>query len=1132
MERKISQLAASLNLKQHLVCNIPIYGPGDLEGHRGGDGNLYLVDLARLFPPEAPISATEKRAIYYNMLRPELVRNFRTALSSDAFSGWGMQDPLRKTHDQEVLECTRELHKTVIPRVAAELDDLVTSQKLPASQLNFSEVLHKHGVNMRHLGRVKTRVKNSEVGKELLIEMVVRVFKNSLRQQLRDRARSIKVTSDEPFKIIIVNFINTMLRHKPFGHDKRPTAWLSFVHEKVMAKFSYKLSQSAGDEMILLEMDYTQLLNKFCRKMGIELDASIQGSHLAPGKVLIVTPHIKFIQAKSTCMSTLELAEGMIHYLNGSACMSYNPQAAQPLLAEGYRRLVAARLKGQDRSDVLYSMAKCLMNMAALSRDLVKNDRGDIMQWLNSPEQERKPGTEILFSHLREANKVFCELSAQSDCPAEALLDYALNLVAMWKWDEAVAQLDAGFKKAGNCNYNSASSLASFALGKMEEIQEQNRKIFWTSERARALRLLAEGIIANYPRYHSNNSSSNNNNSNSVVSIAYAVHINSLMQMQLRSDRGPMASLVLYNSLRPPVGVDEHAVVVELISQNIAQALKYDPHALDKLVESAVHRYTHPQIEYDISLGALCLFAQKVPSLFAVVEQYLKQIQVLNFDRFSKTAKNQIEYDRLGLKALANVKEIDASTLPGPKCGMFLEQLLQLPLLRSLIVPLSQWSWSPETPLTHFQNLRKLFLSDARADNLRIMGPHLSNLTLLVILKSDTTDDALTPILQANCSTLTKLCLHSCADLTDTSLAAIGHLQKLRVLKLLSNRHEWTQQGISGMFQHLAKHATIRRLLLSNIGEYSDVTEGCLTHFPESIQYLLLDSMFPSCLQPALEKLAQVALNLTDFVLLNAQQPIGGLMSFFQHRGPKLRTFSYRSSSVHDDVAFFSVLQHAPQLESLKIILPTITPAGISEIAKHCNHLLRLSIRPYNRCEQLDNALVTLFDNNSGLRHLDMGNFPITNKHVAHLPPHLKRAMLATTTDDACLRKICKRCPQLRYFWIRRRNLGDYAVKQLSARLPQLKFLGLEHPVLTDVGLSYLGSLENLEVLQLDSVSHFDATSLLFLIAMKPDLVIVNQFVEPNFHQAWEDHDFATTFYCASRVQRKEKLLAYLPTSC
>ena len=63
------------------------------EGHLGTDGKFYLLDFARLFPPEAPPLDPKERAqygrgIYYNMLRPEFNISYKSAsLCSDTFSG-------------------------------------------------------------------------------------------------------------------------------------------------------------------------------------------------------------------------------------------------------------------------------------------------------------------------------------------------------------------------------------------------------------------------------------------------------------------------------------------------------------------------------------------------------------------------------------------------------------------------------------------------------------------------------------------------------------------------------------------------------------------------------------------------------------------------------------------------------------------------------------------------------------------------------------------------------------------------------------------------------------------------------------------------------------------------------------
>jgi len=125
LSRKVEQACKWLHLKQHIVGkDVTLYGPGDLEGHKGQDGRFYVVgthrsassrwfictslffshnshfcvwggaDLARLFPAEAPRASESLRCIFYNLLRPELVRSNSVPLSSDAFSQYAAAPPV------------------------------------------------------------------------------------------------------------------------------------------------------------------------------------------------------------------------------------------------------------------------------------------------------------------------------------------------------------------------------------------------------------------------------------------------------------------------------------------------------------------------------------------------------------------------------------------------------------------------------------------------------------------------------------------------------------------------------------------------------------------------------------------------------------------------------------------------------------------------------------------------------------------------------------------------------------------------------------------------------------------------------------------------------------------------------
>jgi len=96
-----------------------MHGPTDLEGHRGEDGRLYLIDTARLFPPAALSRSSPPASHLYKLLRPELVRNYPEPLCSDAYSRMGSHPKNKQARQQQnrnVLEATRLLEDELIVR--------------------------------------------------------------------------------------------------------------------------------------------------------------------------------------------------------------------------------------------------------------------------------------------------------------------------------------------------------------------------------------------------------------------------------------------------------------------------------------------------------------------------------------------------------------------------------------------------------------------------------------------------------------------------------------------------------------------------------------------------------------------------------------------------------------------------------------------------------------------------------------------------------------------------------------------------------------------------------------------------------------------------------------------------------
>lgn len=236
---KMMDLGKALNLKVHAAGSggKEIVGPCDIEGHNGKDDRFYLLDFARLFPPEAPIILSKRKNEHlYRLLRPELVRKFNVPLSSDAYTLFGKRGA--GVHNREVRMATEHLLYTLIPRFAGILDFQESTEDWPKHKNHYKikiteeklpEILHREGINVRHLGRVRTKVTSEKWRNALLIEILTRVIKNTIREKLRSQMEQLKHPGLVPYRQAILEYLNLV-----FGQSPSSTIyWCTELLEKI-----------------------------------------------------------------------------------------------------------------------------------------------------------------------------------------------------------------------------------------------------------------------------------------------------------------------------------------------------------------------------------------------------------------------------------------------------------------------------------------------------------------------------------------------------------------------------------------------------------------------------------------------------------------------------------------------------------------------------------------------------------------------------------------------------------------------------------------------------------------------------------------------------------------------------------
>eukprot|EP01104_Vermistella_antarctica_P016419 TRINITY_DN5584_c0_g1_i3.p1 TRINITY_DN5584_c0_g1~~TRINITY_DN5584_c0_g1_i3.p1 ORF type:complete len:797 (-),score=127.78 TRINITY_DN5584_c0_g1_i3:65-2455(-) len=263
INEKLRKVAQDLNLKTHMA-GLPanrggspkdIHTAVDIEGHIGLDGRQYILDFARTLPPELPNKKDPRyrTSHLHRLLRYELVKTNPVPLCADAFSGFIFGHEGFDTHNQEVADATKRLFTEVIPEVARDLDEMALLSPDRAEQLHVTERLHRDGVNMRHLGRVRSLCQAPCLRRRLLIEAVARASKCILFKKLRMQMKRFRYPQEQPYHALAVNFFNLM-----FGTSKASDIfWNGELKAELMFKFSNCLSlEERGNQHSIKRMAF------------------------------------------------------------------------------------------------------------------------------------------------------------------------------------------------------------------------------------------------------------------------------------------------------------------------------------------------------------------------------------------------------------------------------------------------------------------------------------------------------------------------------------------------------------------------------------------------------------------------------------------------------------------------------------------------------------------------------------------------------------------------------------------------------------------------------------------------------------------------------------------------------------
>lgn len=125
------------------------------------------------------------------------------------------------------------------------------------------------GINVRHLGRVRSHITNESLRNIMLIECVARVLKCEYRERMRETVKKIKVASIEPYKEVIKNFLNEIWTSEGYWDSLR---------DKVQKKFPHCLAEKEKDNFnlkLILKDQGFPLIVRFQQLTGTKIDTEV-----------------------------------------------------------------------------------------------------------------------------------------------------------------------------------------------------------------------------------------------------------------------------------------------------------------------------------------------------------------------------------------------------------------------------------------------------------------------------------------------------------------------------------------------------------------------------------------------------------------------------------------------------------------------------------------------------------------------------------------------------------------------------------------------------------------------------------------------------------------------------------------
>mmetsp|Transcript_2469 Transcript_2469/g.7833 ORF Transcript_2469/g.7833 Transcript_2469/m.7833 type:complete len:1381 (+) Transcript_2469:798-4940(+) len=1041
LAESVNAACARLNLKSHLAGVgsddvLRTNGPGDLEAHwHEPTGSGYVIDFARLFPPEVPSAAQRAhypRSVFFRFLRPEFVQSYRLPLCSDAYTGWVVGDPEANVHNAELRQATVHLYQETIPSFAAFLSetygtlDRERGAPPPAklAETDLKLLFHERGINLRHLGVVHQLVKCPTIQKALLNEMIARVLKQDLRARVRSMMKHVKVPCSTPYHRLVVDSLNIILQHSKRAHE----FWTSECAEELERRFQCVLSPNPKEtdanlpHNLLKRVDRAVLLTRFTTMTGIKVSNRLLQSisrleewarveRIHPDDLEQFGYASPYTQAQMTDIQQFGVVvkHMMLMQRSSSAALYLRSTSIEPtstsaieqitsLLLAAQEKLQHARLSNPLDPAVLHTNALVHLELARMTQDqaqralyLVEAER-DFRRTLQAQPEDSS-------AHFR-LGVVLAEKGNWSEAQEACLRAVQVNRSFLGTLLDVAEQ---SFNAATTSDWLSGQqvrfahfhlTLAKLALDRFSQEQGVGDEASVASEKAQTLTARRVVILR-------------------CLSI--------LLLHSLRKSHDLLRLILTLLDL--PVSGQIDKTLYKATTEIVEECLRLSPNcfeptftALEKKQNTFLTELagTHVPV-LTVRPSAWINVAQYSTIVQGRLESALKHLVHVNGDLFVDMDRNDVEVMSFFASLLGSVVELDLSKYATVR-DEFLDALSS-PALTHVVLPDSRQV--TETNFISFLD-RHPTITHLSLGNMPLLRAEsyakisqLKNLTSLSLTNSSVTDQDLVTILRANGTTLRRLSVTSCMAVSDESSvrALAEHASALQELHLeyfyysdLSPLATWRDCSLESvtlvggrslkepceLFSVLSALSTLREV---NVRGHAPVFKSESALQPLAALPSVRRMAFPGAPLSAqhLQLLSGVHLTTLDLSSNSSYVNDESFVALTAERLPALSCIDLTGCRRIDQISIAHLVREWPNLEELSLFANT--SEGVMTLSA-LSHLKSLTVEATSGA--LDtNATTTLLRGCKELRSLYLIRGTFQDAAMAELPRTLRSLRVA-----------------------------------------------------------------------------------------------------------------------------------------